>query len=143
MPSWKIQISGTQLRCSSKVTFRGGLHAFQQWHLSDFLFYFSLLKKWEMNPFETYFQVFTLSSHICQVDTNHEVVAPFALTWLTFTWTSGATSIWSVPPQFLVTKMSHATLIGVTLVWVAPPLLTWLIFGQNHPVWFPYYLPFF
>jgi hypothetical protein len=38
-------------------------------------------------------------------------------------WTSDATSIQSVPPQFSVSKMSNAILNDATLVWVAPPIL--------------------
>jgi hypothetical protein len=48
------------------------------------------------------------------------------------TWTSDATSIRSVPPQLSVSKMSHAILNGATHR-VAPPLLAWLILGQNQP----------
>jgi hypothetical protein len=60
-----------------------------------------LLKNREMNPSETYFQIMALLSRASQVG------VPCALARLTFIWTSGATSIRSVPPHILVPKMSH------------------------------------
>jgi hypothetical protein len=98
---------------------------------------------WEMNLSETYFQVLSLSNYINQVGVTHKGVASCALSWLTFTWSLGVTSIWSVPPHLSISKMSHAILNGVTLVWVAPPLLVWLILSQNQSVYFPYRLSFF
>jgi hypothetical protein len=80
-----------------------------------FIEFWPFLKKhWEMNLLKTYFQVLSLSNHVRQVDVTYEGVVPCALVWLTFMWTSGGTLIQPVPPHFLVPKISHTNLNGVT-----------------------------
>jgi hypothetical protein len=90
-----------------------------------------LINIWEMNLRKSFFLNLALLSHVSPSDAIYEEVTPVHLARLTSMWTSDATSIRSVPPQLLVSKMSHGILNAVTLVWVAAPLLAWLILGQN------------
>jgi hypothetical protein len=71
-----------------------------------------------------------LLSHVSLSGVTYEGVMPVHMTWLTFIWTSAATSIRSVPPHILVPKISHVILNCVTMSH-ATPLGAWLILGQS------------
>jgi hypothetical protein len=85
-----------------------------------------------MNPGKSFFKKnLVLFSRVSPSDATYEEVTPVHFAQLTSTWTSDAMSIRPVPPQFLVSKMSHTILNGVTL-FVASPRLACLILGYNQ-----------